>query len=1810
MLRLFGALPNHLRWMGLLFILLGWAAPAHAQISTKGREFWFSYMQMVTNGAIEYQVTLSGEVAAQATIQASGIGFTRTVSIVPGQTTLVNLPSPNIVPTGEGLRNTGVFITATADISVYATYQSNARTEATSVLPIEALGSSSEYIVATYTPNFNNVQARSQFVVVAVQDNTTVEIIPSQNTVGGRLANQPFQVTLARGQTFQVQGADRPTPLAALPDLTGSVVRSVPGAAGCRPFAVFAGITATGIAATGCVVGSYQHLFEQQYPLVTWGTQYALTPYTNIASLNNRGYPYRVLASQDNTLITLDNGNGNTVTRTLNRGQFFEGTTAATAGFDINRGVCIKASAPVAVAQYAYSQSCNGSAPQFGDPSLVMLTPVNQAVSRVTVSPARMYGGSTIVNAQNERHYVNVVMLTAQTGQFRILSQGNNPPSAPVFRPLAACSEYSYGIVPLPTGATIPSYTLETTGGAGFGAYVYGYNGPDAYAYTAAATFENQVVNYNVTANTLINNAVTGNFTICQGNEVSFTGFGTGVNSYTWDFGNGATASGQNVRHNFARPGTFTVTMRANTVSNCGFTEVKKELEILEVPRPNLGRDTTLCQGASLTLSPGPLFQVFGGTPSYEWSTGATTPTIVANLPGTYWVRVRNNGQCPVADTIVVRNLDFSFSLGADQRVCAGQRIPLGGAPLAGVTYTWSGLNNSPTTPLSATNIANPFFSFNLPGNQAQSFSYLVTARSVAGCEARDTINVQVFPGELPTVGRRTLRLCAGETRTIGVAPNAAFTYAWSPGTGLSSAAVANPILTGINLTADSVVTRYVLTISNQVCLARDTTDVVVYRLPQAAAGPDRRVCSNDTTRLGQAPLSGVTYAWSGLNNAPTGALSALNVANPVFRARNATNAPLIYHYVIAVRTVAGCTARDTVRVTVVPGELPLTGRRTVRLCAGEARNIGLTDRSPLLTYRWSPSANLSSDTIPNPVLRGVNSSADSLIVNYVLTISNGVCSVRDTTQAIIYRLPVADAGPDRAVCSGQRVVIGTNPLTGLIYAWSALPGSSLADLSASNVANPSFLLVNTTNAVLRRGYVLRVVNRAACFAVDTVQLSVAPALGNAALVRTVRACSGDTARLGDVALPGYRYSWAPATNLSASNVANPVFRLVLLDTLQRTLTYVRTTIFNECTLNDTVRVTVVPPLPKLRIVGSTRLCPGSPNIVYRIGQPRAGLVYRWDITGGTLVTGQGTPQIQVNWGPINPNARVVVGLENNPCNLGGDTLRVDVNLTLRPPKPFSPVDPDTLCVNQANNVRYALPTTTEGSLYQWFTSAGGRIVSGQNTGAVVVDWTGVGFPTNPPNPLSVRVWATETINTVTNRCFGASDTLVVLLYPSPVANRINGPVEVCENAPATYSLNGLPGSTYRWAVTGGQFQGAVTGNSISVLWGRSGSGNLTVTETSRLNCPGLPINLAVNINPLPRPQLQQADSVICRGDLSPKTYRVSGQPGSRFRWAVTGGRLAAFSPDSSQVGVVWDTLLFPKRLTVSEISPAGCSSTMPFTVPVYIDGTEIVLRAVTVQLADERNTELRFRILNAIALPQTFSVERRVRGQGNFQAVGTVLAADSVFTDRNLDTDANSYEYQIRRTQQTGPCATRTGAPHATIRLQGQVTPERVDLTWGAYQGWGRVARYEIWRRVDGETAFRSIGQVGGGSLLFTSPDGRAGFNQCYRIRAIEPGTGRESWSNEICFELNFPLVVPNVITPNNDGRNDRFVVPNLELYQQPLLQVFNRFGQLIYENESYRNDWDGGGYPTGTYFYRLRAVRPGQDSQLEYKGWVQVLR
>jgi len=70
---------------------------------------------------------------------------------------------------------------------------------------------------------------------------------------------------------------------------------------------------------------------------------------------------------------------------------------------------------------------------------------------------------------------------------------------------------------------------------------------------------------------------------------------------------------------------------------------------------------------------------------------------------------------------------------------------------------------------------------------------------------------------------------------------------------------------------------------------------------------------------------------------------------------------------------------------------------------------------------------------------------------------------------------------------------------------------------------------------------------------------------------------------------------------------------------------------------------------------------------------------------------------------------------------------------------------------------------------------------------------------------------------------------------------------------------------------------------------------------------------------------------------------------------------------------------------------------------------------------------------------------------------------------------------------------------------------------------------------------------------------------------------------------EIIRPIRIPNVITPNNDGFNDKLVFEGLEGYPGSTLQLYNRWGRGIYTSEDYKNDWDGENHSDGTYFYIL---------------------
>jgi gliding motility-associated-like protein/uncharacterized repeat protein (TIGR01451 family) len=92
--------------------------------------------------------------------------------------------------------------------------------------------------------------------------------------------------------------------------------------------------------------------------------------------------------------------------------------------------------------------------------------------------------------------------------------------------------------------------------------------------------------------------------------------------------------------------------------------------------------------------------------------------------------------------------------------------------------------------------------------------------------------------------------------------------------------------------------------------------------------------------------------------------------------------------------------------------------------------------------------------------------------------------------------------------------------------------------------------------------------------------------------------------------------------------------------------------------------------------------------------------------------------------------------------------------------------------------------------------------------------------------------------------------------------------------------------------------------------------------------------------------------------------------------------------------------------------------------------------------------------------------------------------------------------------------------------------------------------------------------------------------------------------------------LTVYNEFSPNNDGANDSFMIDCIENFPNNKLDVYNRYGSLVYSKTKYLNDWDGTAnvsgviskddkLPAGTYYYVLDIGAEGVKT-----GWLAITR
>lgn len=84
--------------------------------------------------------------------------------------------------------------------------------------------------------------------------------------------------------------------------------------------------------------------------------------------------------------------------------------------------------------------------------------------------------------------------------------------------------------------------------------------------------------------------------------------------------------------------------------------------------------------------------------------------------------------------------------------------------------------------------------------------------------------------------------------------------------------------------------------------------------------------------------------------------------------------------------------------------------------------------------------------------------------------------------------------------------------------------------------------------------------------------------------------------------------------------------------------------------------------------------------------------------------------------------------------------------------------------------------------------------------------------------------------------------------------------------------------------------------------------------------------------------------------------------------------------------------------------------------------------------------------------------------------------------------------------------------------------------------------------------------------------------------------------------------LVIPNAFSPNGDGVNDNWEIENIAYFPEAAVEVYNRWGNLIFERANYQGDWNGtyrgAALPVGAYFYVISI--PGKS---KFTGYLNIV-
>jgi gliding motility-associated-like protein len=440
---------------------------------------------------------------------------------------------------------------------------------------------------------------------------------------------------------------------------------------------------------------------------------------------------------------------------------------------------------------------------------------------------------------------------------------------------------------------------------------------------------------------------------------------------------------------------------------------------------------------------------------------------------------------------------------------------------------------------------------------------------------------------------------------------------------------------------------------------------------------------------------------------------------------------------------------------------------------------------------------------------------------------------------------------------------------------------------------------------------------------------------------------------------------------------------------------------------------------------------------------------------------------------------------------------------------------------------------------------------------------------------------------------------------------KVNGSKSVCPGVKEVkyWIMDPVEPLSIEWWINGGEIVGGQGTDTVFVNWGPSNpTASIGVISVNKNGCVNISQPFPVKVFKFLETETPNGKAELSCNDFIER-YEIIGTNGSQYDWQLINGTILE-GQGKSKVIIQWDKNYINAKVWINESVNTeletcfGRSDTLLITNPNQMLSQNVHFYNLSGTADSNDILEINYELGESQYYSNEIQLVRRSY-PGEWQKAATTPSSVKSNLIPGQPLSEGVFEFRLFTFNICGDSA--ISEIHKNVFLTGESITDQnsLQLSWNPFDTWGSGTKeYQIMRKVDEQPAFEL--RAGTTSTSYQAKQNTDGFEHVIYVQAMSEDGKYSSISNKLTIAFEHQLFLPNVITPNDDQLNETWEPYPLELYQENKLQIFDRWGRLVFAKENYTGGWNGSDSNEGVFFYHLYTKRNNKA----FKGFIQIIR